>query len=167
MFNKTNLYYSVRKIENIIFQRYCRQWHCTSSPELRTNRNFDDLHSNNKLKNNSFLLQNCVRSFSSCSQNQQIKFTPNELRRFLEMERHTKFRSDPVIVTLDTPEFKSIFNKNLHDLLTIFKTHNHEIRIAGGAIRYVCLCVCVCMFLFSTHNFSYSHLFSIFFIEIY
>lgn len=44
-------------------------------------------------------------------------------------------RSNPVIMKLDTPEFKSIFTLELMTLASIFKNHNFELRIAGGAVR--------------------------------
>lgn len=47
----------------------------------------------------------------------------------------TKWRDDPVITTLDTPQFKSILRKNILDLVSLFQKHDYEIRIAGGAVR--------------------------------
>jgi tRNA nucleotidyltransferase (CCA-adding enzyme) len=44
-------------------------------------------------------------------------------------------RSNPVIKTLNTPEFKSIFTPELQTLSDIFKKYNYELRIAGGAVR--------------------------------
>nr|CAD7427858.1 unnamed protein product [Timema monikensis] len=44
-------------------------------------------------------------------------------------------REDPVIMKLDSPEFKSIFTPELTKLATIFKEYGYEIRIAGGAVR--------------------------------
>ena len=40
----------------------------------------------------------------------------------------------PVTMKLDTPEFKSIFTPELTALVDMFKKHDHEIRIAGGAV---------------------------------
>ncbi len=37
---------------------------------------------------------------------------------------------------LETDIFKSIFTEELKQLDDIFKKHNFEIRIAGGAVRY-------------------------------
>lgn len=51
------------------------------------------------------------------------------------MEANLKWRSDPVITTLETPQFKTILRKNILDLVAIFQKHNYEIRIAGGAVR--------------------------------
>lgn len=45
----------------------------------------------------------------------------------------------PVIMQIDTPEFKSIFTNSLQTLLKIFETHNYEIRVAGGAVRDILL----------------------------
>lgn len=47
----------------------------------------------------------------------------------------TKFRENPVVIKLDTPEFKSIFTPELNDLYALFKKYKYEIRIAGGAVR--------------------------------
>lgn len=44
-------------------------------------------------------------------------------------------RSDPVIMKLDTPEFHSIFTPELDALTDLFKRYDHEIRVAGGAVR--------------------------------
>lgn len=55
--------------------------------------------------------------------------------KYKEMEANLKWRADPVITTLDTPQFKSILRKNILDLVSIFEKYNHEIRIAGGAVR--------------------------------
>ncbi|XP_008549269.3 CCA tRNA nucleotidyltransferase 1, mitochondrial [Microplitis demolitor] len=44
-------------------------------------------------------------------------------------------RADPVITKLDTPEFRSIFTPELDTLVSLFKKHNYEIRICGGAVR--------------------------------
>lgn len=55
--------------------------------------------------------------------------------KYKEMEKDLKYREDPVIMTLDTPQFKSIFTENLIKLYDIFQKHNYEIRIAGGAVR--------------------------------
>lgn len=51
------------------------------------------------------------------------------------MEANLKWREDPVITTLETAQFKSILRKNVLDLAALFRKHNHEIRIAGGAVR--------------------------------
>ena len=36
---------------------------------------------------------------------------------------------------LDTPEFHALFTPELSDLISLFKKYNHELRIAGGAVR--------------------------------
>lgn len=46
-----------------------------------------------------------------------------------------KHRENPVIAKLDTPAFKSIFTEEVKDLVSVFKKHNFELRIAGGAVR--------------------------------
>ncbi|XP_018576883.1 CCA tRNA nucleotidyltransferase 1, mitochondrial isoform X2 [Anoplophora glabripennis] len=47
----------------------------------------------------------------------------------------SKARKDPVIMKLDSPEFKSIFSEELNKLVSFFEKYNYEIRIAGGAVR--------------------------------
>lgn len=59
----------------------------------------------------------------------------NVTKKYKEMEQNLKWRVDPVIKTLDTPQFKSILRKNVLDLVAAFEKHNYEIRIAGGAVR--------------------------------
>lgn len=46
-------------------------------------------------------------------------------------------RSNPIVFRLDSVEFKSIFNDSLYSLADIFKRNHYELRIAGGAVRYV------------------------------
>lgn len=48
-----------------------------------------------------------------------------------------KSRQNPVIMKLDTPEFNSVFTDELIKLVSIFKEYGYEIRVAGGAVRYV------------------------------
>ncbi|XP_012525031.2 CCA tRNA nucleotidyltransferase 1, mitochondrial [Monomorium pharaonis] len=44
-------------------------------------------------------------------------------------------RVDPVVTTLDSQEFQSVFTPELRTLVDLFKKHNYELRIAGGAVR--------------------------------
>lgn len=53
-----------------------------------------------------------------------------------EMEKDLKYREDPVIMTLDTPQFKSLLTPSRMKLYDLFQKYNYEIRIAGGAVRY-------------------------------
>lgn len=55
--------------------------------------------------------------------------------KYKEMEQNLKYRENPVIMTLETPQFKSIFTDNRMKLYEIFQKYNYEIRIAGGAVR--------------------------------
>ncbi|CAG9813433.1 unnamed protein product [Phaedon cochleariae] len=64
-----------------------------------------------------------------------IKFTREDRLNILRKMALTKSRENPVIMTLDTPEFKSIFNEELRSLVSLFKEYGYEIRIAGGAVR--------------------------------
>ena len=51
------------------------------------------------------------------------------------MDPNIKVREDPIVVKLDNELFKSIFTPELDDLVNVFKKYDHEIRIAGGAVR--------------------------------
>lgn len=55
------------------------------------------------------------------------------------MDLNLKVRVDPIVFKLDTPEFKSIFNEELVDLIDLFKKHDYELRVAGGAVRDILL----------------------------
>ncbi|XP_060527759.1 CCA tRNA nucleotidyltransferase 1, mitochondrial isoform X2 [Cylas formicarius] len=46
-----------------------------------------------------------------------------------------KVREDPIIMKLDTLEFKSVFTEELQILSAMFQRHGYELRIAGGAVR--------------------------------
>ncbi|KAK9886636.1 hypothetical protein WA026_017558 [Henosepilachna vigintioctopunctata] len=46
-----------------------------------------------------------------------------------------KSRENPVIMKLDTPEFKSLFTEELKSLISLFKEYGYELRMAGGAVR--------------------------------
>lgn len=48
-------------------------------------------------------------------------------------------REDPIIMKLDTPIFKNLFNDELNSLSDLFKKYGYEIRIAGGAVRDILL----------------------------
>lgn len=43
----------------------------------------------------------------------------------------------PFTMKLDTPEFKSLFTEALCQLAALFSENGYEIRIAGGAVRWV------------------------------
>lgn len=51
------------------------------------------------------------------------------------MDPNVKVRENPIVLKLESDLFKSIFTPELHDLQDVFKKYNHEIRIAGGAVR--------------------------------
>ncbi|XP_055541912.1 CCA tRNA nucleotidyltransferase 1, mitochondrial isoform X2 [Wyeomyia smithii] len=58
------------------------------------------------------------------------------------MEASTISRQNPVVMKIDSPEFQSIFTKELQDLIALFKKYNHEIRVAGGAVRDILMGKC-------------------------
>lgn len=73
-------------------------------------------------------ISNTIKSISlNRSQNVESKYK--------KMEANLKWRADPVITILETPQFKSILRKNILDLVALFQKYNYEIRIAGGAVR--------------------------------
>ncbi|XP_054288691.1 CCA tRNA nucleotidyltransferase 1, mitochondrial isoform X2 [Macrosteles quadrilineatus] len=52
-----------------------------------------------------------------------------------QLSTQSKPRDNPFIMKLDSVEFQSLFTVELMTLATIFKNHNYELRIAGGAVR--------------------------------
>lgn len=81
-----------------------------------------------------------IAFFLCCLQTYQTKrFHTTEVSKVFrarsKMNENLKFRQDPIVTKLDSPEFKSIFTDNLHDLIDLFKKYNYELRIAGGAVR--------------------------------
>lgn len=79
---------------------------------------------------------NTVRCIvSGANQETNLERSENVKSKYKQMEANLKWRADPVIATLDTPQFKSILRKNILDLVALFQKHNYEIRIAGGAVR--------------------------------
>lgn len=93
------------------------------------------------------LLYNCASSpcdtgfkkrfISKGTTSNSLSRSKNIAKKYKEMEANLKWRTDPVITTLDTPQFKSILRKNILDLVALFLKYNYEIRIAGGAVRLV------------------------------
>lgn len=53
------------------------------------------------------------------------------------MDPNLKVRPNPIVTKIDSLEFHSIFSKHLNDLIKLFEKHNYELRIAGGAVRYI------------------------------
>jgi tRNA nucleotidyltransferase (CCA-adding enzyme) len=51
------------------------------------------------------------------------------------MDPNVKYRENPVVTKLNNELFRSIFTDELNQLLEVFKKYNHDIRIAGGAVR--------------------------------
>lgn len=58
-------------------------------------------------------------------------------KRINKMECSVKSRDDPVIMKLDSKEFKSIFNDEVCTLKALFEKYGYEIRLAGGPVRFV------------------------------
>ncbi|XP_058823260.1 CCA tRNA nucleotidyltransferase 1, mitochondrial-like isoform X2 [Topomyia yanbarensis] len=78
---------------------------------------------------------------TNCFSNQvNTKWT--ELIAQRRMEASAISRPNPVVMKIDTPEFHSIFTNELRDLIALFKKYNHEIRIAGGAVRDILMGKC-------------------------
>lgn len=48
-----------------------------------------------------------------------------------------KSRENPVILKLESAEFKNILTPEVTELKRLFDKYQYEIRVAGGAVRYV------------------------------
>jgi hypothetical protein len=48
---------------------------------------------------------------------------------------HSVTMDHPVVMKIDTPEFKALFSPQLKTLASVFKEWGYELRIAGGAVR--------------------------------
>ena len=46
-----------------------------------------------------------------------------------------QYRQNPVIEQLSVEKCRSLFSKELHKLVELFRRNDFEIRIAGGAVR--------------------------------
>ncbi|XP_018322908.1 CCA tRNA nucleotidyltransferase 1, mitochondrial [Agrilus planipennis] len=83
-----------------------------------------------KLLRKTIKLKSCVRylnNYKTFSKRQRIE----EIRKTV----FPKSRKNPVIMKLETPEFKSIFTDELNLLIKLFKDNGFELRVAGGAVR--------------------------------
>lgn len=103
---------------------------------------FNQLNNNNKSQSRTLLSdfhtyenRYITRCISKTVDSSNLKRSENVSTKYKAMEANLKWRSDPVITTLETPQFKTILRKNILDLVSIFQKHNYEIRIAGGAVR--------------------------------
>lgn len=96
---------------------------------------------NKNINNQTILGEHCsyenrqLRWTSNTSNNNTKNRSENVQSKYKAMEANLKWRADPVITILDTPQFKSILRKNILDLVALFQKYNYEIRIAGGAVR--------------------------------
>ncbi|XP_076762277.1 CCA tRNA nucleotidyltransferase 1, mitochondrial [Xylocopa sonorina] len=70
-----------------------------------------------------YLLKNCLRTYQSWQ------------KVIMKDEVMPPSRSDPIIKKLDNQLFNSIFTPELENLTELFKKHNYELKIAGGAVR--------------------------------
>ena len=75
-----------------------------------------------RFRNNYTVTCNILRSPYSTLKSANIRY-PSQTPAML---RTTK---------IDTPEFQALFTQELNDLVALFRKHNYEIRIAGGAVR--------------------------------
>lgn len=87
----------------------------------------------NLCEKRSTAVRRCISS--TVNRETNLKRSENVSSKYKQMEANLKWRGNPVIATLDTPQFKSILRKNILDLVAIFQKYNYEIRIAGGAVR--------------------------------
>ena len=51
------------------------------------------------------------------------------------MDANLKIRENPVVLKLEGPLFNNILTDEVTSLVNLFKKYDHEIRIAGGAVR--------------------------------
>lgn len=51
------------------------------------------------------------------------------------MDQELKCRENPVVLKLESAEFKSIFTPEVTILKSLFDKYQYEIRVAGGAVR--------------------------------
>lgn len=52
-----------------------------------------------------------------------------------KMDQELKCRQNPVVLKLDSAEFKNIFTPEVTELKNLFDKYKYEIRVAGGAVR--------------------------------
>lgn len=129
---------TVHKFQIVLLRRF------NTSPAT-VQVHFSQLYSLNHIKSNCHLPISARNSCKNpngrrCISSSTVKYTnlnrsENVASKYKAMEANLKWRADPVIVTLDTPQFKSILRKNILDLVSLFQKYNYEIRIAGGAVR--------------------------------
>lgn len=62
---------------------------------------------------------------------------PSRRRLRARMDEELKCRENPVLFKLDSIVFKNIFSPEVVELKKLFDKYNYEIRIAGGAVRYI------------------------------
>ncbi|XP_062564049.1 CCA tRNA nucleotidyltransferase 1, mitochondrial [Armigeres subalbatus] len=91
-----------------------------------------------QISNRILIVRRQFKSF--LSQNQRNRWSDFIEKR--RMEASAIARTEPVIMKIDTPEFRSIFTKELEDLIELFKRHDFEIRVAGGAVRDILMGKC-------------------------
>lgn len=75
------------------------------------------------------LLSKIVRQ-QLCSRKDSLNFIKSVLS-----QTNQTYSNRPVIMKIDSPQFKDLFTPALDKLLSIFSRHNYEIRMAGGAVR--------------------------------
>lgn len=71
----------------------------------------------------------CRYSSTVSSSHEDVK------RQQIKMDKMLNPRPDPVLKKINSNEFKSIFDENLHQLIGLFDKYKYELRIAGGAVR--------------------------------
>lgn len=99
---------------------------------IKSNKNFQHRQQNSAFQNGSqirWINSSHTVNYTNLNRSENVK------SKYKKMEANLKWRNDPVITTLETPQFKSILRKNIIDLVALFEKYNYEIRIAGGAVR--------------------------------
>ncbi|KAG6455496.1 hypothetical protein O3G_MSEX009225 [Manduca sexta] len=85
------------------------------------------------------MYNSCARIFNHCKHLEKRVFcsatVPNKRRVKSKMDLELKSRENPIVIKLDTPEFKSILSQEVKYLKELFDKYQYEIRVAGGAVR--------------------------------
>lgn len=64
-----------------------------------------------------------------------VGLNPEDRLKYLRNMAKPITRENPVIMKLDSEDFKSIFTEEVNTLAGLFKKYGYEIRLAGGPVR--------------------------------
>uniref|UniRef100_A0A1A9X1T7 Poly A polymerase head domain-containing protein n=1 Tax=Glossina brevipalpis TaxID=37001 RepID=A0A1A9X1T7_9MUSC len=90
------------------------------------------------LRNLLYTLKTC-KCFHTNSTQRRLRFSLSDKNKSKSNSQLTggltKMRANPIVMKLNTPEFRSVFTDELQTLVDLFCKYNYELRIAGGAVR--------------------------------